>query len=103
MVESLTTKVRRVVVRRGSDARYLRSGHLVYAVEGTLFAAPFDVDSAQLTGTAVPVVVGVRRPATGITGAAQFSIADSGHLVYVPGPLIASSGTRTKPRLDPGM
>src|SRR5262249_60482082 len=31
-----------VLVTGGSDGRYLPTGHIVYAVGGTLFAVPFD-------------------------------------------------------------
>src|SRR3990172_1055946 len=39
----LATGERKVLHRGGSNARYVGSGHLVYAREGTLFAAPFDL------------------------------------------------------------
>src|SRR5262249_7800960 len=36
--------------------RYAHSGHLVYALGGTLMAAPFDRQRLVVTGAAVPVV-----------------------------------------------
>ena len=45
--------------RGGYHGRYLPSGHLVYMHEGTLFAAPFDLDRLELTGQPVPVLEGV--------------------------------------------
>ena len=33
---------RKIVIDGGSDGRYLPTGHLVYALGGTLFAVPFD-------------------------------------------------------------
>jgi serine/threonine-protein kinase len=63
----------------GSWARYLRSGHLVYAVGGSLFARRFDLSSRALVGGPVPVVEGVA------TGAGpQFDVSVSGALVYLP-------------------
>jgi hypothetical protein len=41
-VKSLETGERRTVIEKGTDARYLRTGHLVYTKSGTLMAAPFD-------------------------------------------------------------
>ena len=60
---------------------------MVYADNGVLFAAPFDVDRLEVTGGAVPVVTGVRQA---IWGLAQFDISDTGSLVFIPGP---SGGT----------
>jgi Tol biopolymer transport system component len=82
VVQVLDTGVRHVVVNGGTDARYLRTGHLVYAQRGTLMAVRFDARSYQVAGSAVPVVEGVSQP--GVIGAVQFSVADSGALVYVP-------------------
>jgi Tol biopolymer transport system component len=66
----------------------------VYAVAGTVFAAPFDAASLTLTGTAVPAIVGVRR-ATGLpTATAQLAVSATGTLVYVPGPASISPATR---------
>ena len=43
-IEALDVETRQqtVVQAGGSLGRYLPTGHLVYVVEGTLFAAPFD-------------------------------------------------------------
>jgi len=86
VVQSLTTGERRVVVERGRDARYLPTGHLVYLLNAVLFGVPFDPAAPAATGGAVPLVQGV-RPSFGAssTGAAHFSVADTGALVYIPG------------------
>jgi serine/threonine-protein kinase len=73
----------------GSDARYLTTGHLVYWLRGTLYAVPFDVDRLQLTGTPAPVVPGVNRAQD--SPFANFSISDTGTLIYIPGPANTSS------------
>ena len=73
VVEQLATGERTVVVEGGSDARYLPTGHLVYALGNTLLAVPFDVERLEVTGGPVPVVEGVSRATT--TGAANVDMA----------------------------
>lgn len=70
------------------------SGHLLYAVSGSLFAVSFDVGTLKVTGAPLPMVVGVRR-AIGNTGAAQVALSETGTLVYEPGPAAASSAMRS--------
>ena len=94
VAQSLADGTRRVLIEGGSDARYLPSGHLVYAVAGTVFAVPFDAARLTVSGTPVPAIVGVRR-ATGLpTGTAQLAVSTTGTLVYVPGPASAPSTRR---------
>ena len=76
----IETAARRVVHHGGIYGRYLSSGHLVYVNEGTLFAAPFDLDSGEFTRTPAPVVQGILS-----TGGAHFSASDEGTLVYLEG------------------
>ena len=79
----------RPVTFAGSHARYVPTGHLVYATPQapTLMAVPFDVERLELTGTPVPVVEGVTLgPSQRV---AYFSVSDSGTLAYVPGGLQA--------------
>jgi serine/threonine-protein kinase len=76
----------RKVIGQGQFARYVSSGHLIYGKDGTLFAAPFDVDRLELTGPAVPVVQGVRMDPE--AGNAEFSVSEIGTLVYVRGSAI---------------
>jgi dipeptidyl aminopeptidase/acylaminoacyl peptidase len=45
---------------------------------------PFDAARQRLTGTPVAVIEGVRRSLS--TNISQFSIADNGTLIYIPGP-----------------
>ena len=59
VVEQLATGERTVVIEGGSDARYLPTGHLVYALGETLLAVPFDVERLTVTGSPVPLVEGV--------------------------------------------
>jgi serine/threonine-protein kinase len=72
------------VQRGGYYGRYLPSGHLVYLHDGTLFAAPFDLNRMEVTGQPVPALEGVMS--NPISGGAQFAVSASGTLVYLPSP-----------------
>jgi serine/threonine-protein kinase len=76
---------RRTVLGRGSDARYLPTGHLVYAINTTLFAVPWDATSLELTGRPVPVVEGVQRAVRtpGSSGSANYDFSRAGTLAYI--------------------
>jgi len=80
VVQSLDSGRRQVVVERGSHARYVPTGHLVYALDGTLLAMPFDVTMLAATGEAVPLVEDVAQQG----GTALFAISSPGSLAYVP-------------------
>ena len=80
VVQSLDSGKRDVVVERGADARYVPTGHLVYALDGTLLAVPFDVTRLAVTGDAVPLVEDVAQ----VNVTAHFAISSQGALVYVP-------------------
>ena len=87
VVQSLRTGQRTVVLRGGSDARYVPTDHLVYAVGTMLFAVPFDVGQLKVTGSAVPVADDVMRsqaPGT-TTATANYGVAEDGTLAYVSG------------------
>ena len=68
--------------RRTADPHYSPTGHIVYGVNGTLRAVAFDVERLTVTGNPVPVLEGVN---TKTSGAASFSLAGNGSLVYVAG------------------
>jgi serine/threonine-protein kinase len=89
MVQSLKTGERKPIIDGGSEARYVPTGHVVYLVSGTLFAVPFDLTKLAVTGSAVPIVEGVRRSTAIMGGGAHFAFSNSGSLVYVPGPISA--------------
>jgi serine/threonine-protein kinase len=82
VVQSLSTGERVTLVNGGRDGRYLPTGHLVFALRHELLAMPFDVETREV-GAVVPLVDGV-QDAINITGAAQFDVAETGTLVYVP-------------------
>jgi serine/threonine-protein kinase len=88
VVQSLATGERKTLID-GRDARYLPSGHLVYAVGGNVYATPFDLKQLSV-GRAVQVLEGVRRLVG--SGAADLSVSNSGTLIYVAGPSALSGG-----------
>ena len=98
-MQDLATGERRVLVAEAADARYVRTGHLLYARLGTLMAVPFDLERLEVTGGSLPVIEGVMQAVYAghsaiDTGAAQFSVSGAGSLVYVEGgtyPLLRKS------------
>ena len=90
VVQSLATGERAVLVERGNDARYVPTGHLVYALETGLFAVAFDTDRLSVSGGAVPLVQGVMRAGAGQTGVAHYSVSAEGTLIYVAGSTTAA-------------
>jgi serine/threonine-protein kinase len=82
VVEDLATRESTVVVQRGADARYLRSGHLVYAQGNTLMAVRFDAAARSARGGPVPLVEGVNRAGSGNANA---DVSRNGTLVYLAG------------------
>jgi serine/threonine-protein kinase len=88
-VLSLATGEHRVVVEQGFHGRYVPTGHIVYLVGGTLMAVPFDLESAQTTGSPVPVEEGIRG-SVDMSGEAHFAVSRTGFLVYSPGPMSGS-------------
>ncbi len=82
-VLDLKTGQKKTLIRGGSDARYVDTGHLVYAVAGTLRAVRFDLARLEVTSDPVPVVEKVAM--SGTTGVADFALSENGTLVYTPG------------------
>jgi serine/threonine-protein kinase len=81
-VHSLSTGERSAVVD-GEYARYVPTGHVVYAVGETLFGIAFDAATKRTQGSAVPLVQGISR--SGTQARVQFTIANDGTLAYVRG------------------
>jgi serine/threonine-protein kinase len=83
VAESLVTGERRVLHSGGAYARYVPTGHLIFASGDTLYALPFDVEAVEVLGGPVPVVQGVRRDRS--RGTAQYAFSGNGTLLYLPG------------------
>jgi Tol biopolymer transport system component len=80
----LETKSWTTLLKGGSFASYLPTGHIVYARGGAILAVPFDLRDEKVTGPPVTVQTNVMMEPG--SGAAQFAIApDAGVLLYVPG------------------
>ena len=77
--QSLTTGDRHRLVEDANFATYSPTGHLVYVQGGSLMAAPFDPDRLELLGPAVTVVD------ASVGTVQQFTLSDSGLLVYATG------------------
>jgi serine/threonine protein kinase/Tol biopolymer transport system component len=88
----------KIVIRGAHYARYLRSGHLVYAQGAALFAVPFDVNRLEVTGQPVAIVQGVTTYT--VSGAPLFAVSDAGTLAYVPGDLITTDAPMMWMRRD---
>jgi serine/threonine-protein kinase len=80
---NLETREKRELLKNGSRPRYVRSGHIVFARNNVLLAIPFDLSSLQTRGDAVPIITGVSGD--GGAGFFDYSVADTGLLVYVSG------------------
>lgn len=78
---SLKSGRQRMLFEGGSFARYLPTGHIVYARSGTLLAASFDGKRLQLTGPAQPVLDDLAEFFT--AGVAHFSVSATGTLAYL--------------------
>jgi serine/threonine-protein kinase len=91
VVQSLATGERTVVLSGGSDARYLPTGHLVYAYEDNLFGIAFDLETLTVSGGPVPLVQGLVRSA--FTAAANYGISNDGTLVYLTGASFGGGGS----------
>jgi len=70
----------KTVLRSGSQAAYLDTGHLVYEDGGALWAARFDLTALDVVGDAVPVIERV----TWGSATANFAVSRDGTLVYAP-------------------
>ena len=86
-----------VLVTGGSDGRYVSTGHLIYVRLGTLMAVPFDPVRLAVTGGATGVIDGVMQAANrngsymANTLAGQFTVSDTGALVYLTGGTVAAA------------
>ncbi len=83
VVWEMERKQQKTVLRGGSYARYVASGHLTYVHQGVLFAVPFDPERLEATGQPAPLVEGVISNVG--TGGAQYALSNDGTLIYAKG------------------
>ncbi len=95
-VASLDDKLNRQVFRGSTNVAYA-NGYLLYAVEKTLMARPFDTSKLDFTGDAIPVADGMQYDP--IYSNAVFSVSDNGVLLYQTG---KASSARTMALFDAG-
>jgi Tol biopolymer transport system component/DNA-binding winged helix-turn-helix (wHTH) protein len=84
------TRKWRVLIDDAADARYVPPGYLVFLRQGTLMAVPFDLGRLEVMGQQAPVLANVMQSLNGTNdyvnqASGQFSISDSGWLVYAEG------------------
>ncbi len=70
---------RRRTLLHGSAGRFVSTGHIVFLRGSTLWAAGFNPDRRELTGTPVPVLDGIAEGPF-----AQVAVSPDGSLAYVP-------------------
>jgi len=87
-IVELPSGARKTVYRGGFYGQYVKSGHVLFEHDGTLFAMPFDLNRLEPTGQAVPVVEQVLMNTE--RGSAQFSVSETGSLAYVQGKEVRS-------------
>ena len=78
-VYDLQTNTSTDLLTGGSNAVYLRTGHLVYVAGGALWAVPFDADRRIIKGEAVLVL---KQLASTRSGAGNFAVSTTGTLAY---------------------
>jgi serine/threonine protein kinase/WD40 repeat protein len=89
-VLDLRSGERKVLIEDGADARYVPTGHIVFARRGTLMAAPFDLDRLSLTAPPVPIMENLLQSLNTAnnrdnSGSGQYSFSNSGALLYASG------------------
>ena len=72
---------RKVLIRGGSQAEYVKSGHLVYAVSGALTVVRFDLARLEVVGDPVQMI---DHMLIGQLGAVNFAVSQQGTLAYLP-------------------
>jgi Tol biopolymer transport system component len=72
-----------VLVQTAHDATYSSSGHIVFVRDASLWAAPYDTNKRQITGSQVPVIQGVEG--NSFRGNTAYSLSETGRLIYSPG------------------
>ena len=76
------TGTRKDLLTGSASARFVATGHLVYARNAELQAVPFDLDRLEITGPAVRVAEGVNEDTDGMP---EYAFSDRGDLAYFAG------------------
>ena len=89
-VLSLDTGEQHVVVQGGYNARYVPTGHLIFARQGALWGVPFDVDQLATTGPEEVVLQGIELNEE--YGSMALAVSGDGSLVYMSGAAVGIGG-----------
>ena len=89
-VLSLDTGEQHVVVESGYNARYVPTGHLIFARQGALWGVPFDVDQLATTGPEEVVLQGIELNEE--YGSMALAVSGDGSLVYMSGAAVGIGG-----------
>ena len=82
-LQSIATGERHILDVRGEMGRYIEPGYLLVSRNGTLLAAPFNLEERRINQQLSPVVSDLDGdPGSGVS---YFSVSDNGHLVYLSG------------------
>jgi serine/threonine-protein kinase len=74
-------------LRSGTNARYLPSGHIVYADHGSLFAVGFNPKTYDITSN--PMLIAQDVMTNGASGVAVYDVSKNGFLTYAAGAVAA--------------
>ncbi len=81
-VFDMKSGTKKILIRGGTFARYVPTGHLVYARGSFVYAVPFDLDKTEITGTPKQLFKGGwMNPFSGET---SLAFSDDGTLLYIP-------------------
>jgi serine/threonine-protein kinase len=99
VAQALPSGARKVLAEDAADARYVPTGHVVFARRGNLLGFAFDPRRLARTSGEVGLVTGVMQalnaPSSTIeTGGAQFSVSASGALAYLVGGVMPTAARR---------
>jgi hypothetical protein len=86
VVQSLKSGESKTILERGTDGRYIPTGHIIYFAGTTLFAVPFDLGRREATGRGVLLVENVsRRLLADNPRPVYATVSATGMLAYVSG------------------
>jgi serine/threonine protein kinase/Tol biopolymer transport system component len=85
VVQSIRSGERHVVIRGGSGARFVGSGHILYFADGGLFGVPFDERRLETAGERTPLIHDVRSGSGATGGFPAFDVSENGSLIYIAG------------------
>ena len=77
---NLDTRTTKILLRGGTAAQYVPTGHLIYGGGGSLHAVPFDLERGEVTGDPIKVL---DRVAITADGAVNAAVSKDGTLAYV--------------------